>query len=398
MNGPENHIYEFGDFRIDVSRRLLLRSDGEPVPLTPKVFDTLLYLAEHSGSVLDKDALMAAIWPDTVVEENNLSQNIYTLRRVLGEGRGEHRYVVTVPGRGYRFVADVTKLAGGSEQEEAEVSQREVERLEESAAPPTEITRKRRNRIWLAASAAVALVGLSLLGLYLSRSQKKPAPGAPIKTVAVLPFKPLVANDRNEALELGMADTLIARLSNSEKIVVRPITSVRRFGGLEQDSLAAGHELGVDAVLDGSIQSWGDRIRISARLIRVGDGRQLWVGRFDEKSTDIFAVQDSISERVAAALIPQLGGEERRRLAKHDTESVAAYQLYLKGRYHAAKLTQPETEKAISYYRQAIAIDPTYALAFAKLANAYRNPTLTSDLPSSGVMPKAKAAALKARN
>ncbi len=165
---------------------------------------------------------------------------------------------------------------------------------------------------------------------------------------------------------------------------------------MEQDSLAAGRELSVDSVLDGSIQTWGDKIRVSARLVSVGDGRQLWAGQFDENLTDIFAVQDSISERVAAALIPQLGGEQRRRLTKHDTENIEAYQLYLKGRYHAAKLTLPETKKGISYFQQAIEIDPTYALAYARLANAYRNPTLTSDLPSSEAMPKAKAAASKA--
>jgi DNA-binding winged helix-turn-helix (wHTH) protein/TolB-like protein/Flp pilus assembly protein TadD len=391
LNGPKNHIYEFGDYRVDVGRRLLLRvrGEGEPVPLTPKVFDTLLYLVEHPGTVLDKDALMAAIWPDTEVEENNLSQNIYTLRRVLGEDRGEHRYIVTVPGRGYRFVADVTTLAGGG-REEAEIALPGVERFEESGAQPTEIAGRRRKGVLLAAVAGAAIAGLSLLGLYLWRLQKNPAPGAPVRTVAVLPFKPLVADNRNEALELGMADTLIARLSDSEKIVVRPITSVRRYGGLEQDSLAAGRELGVDAVLDGSIQSWGDRIRISARLVGVGDGRQLWAGQFDEKFTDIFSVQDSISERVG------LGGDERRRLTKHDTENIEAYQLYLKGRYYAARLTLPETEKAISNYRRAVEIDPTYALAYAGLANAYRNPTLTSDVPTSESMPKAKAAALKA--
>ena len=389
-------MYEFGDFRIDVGRRLLLRSGGEPVSLTPKVFDTLLYLVEHSGSILDKHALMDAIWPDTAVEENNLSQNIYTLRRVLGEDRGEHRYIVTVPGRGYRFVADVTTTVASERREAAEVSQPAVEPREENSAQPTEKTGNRKNTIWPATVLGVIIAGLTLGGLYLWRSRTDPAPTTAIRTLAVLPFKPLVAENGNETLELGMTDTLITRLSNSEKIVVRPITSVRKYGGLEQDSLAAGRELGVDAVLDGSIQSWGDRIRISARLVGVSDGRQLWAAQFDEKLTDIFAVQDSISERVAAALVQRLGGDERRRLTKHDTDNIEAYQLYLKGRYHAAKLTLPETEKAISYYLQAIEIDPTYALAYARLANAYRNPTLTSDVPSSESMPKAKAAALKA--
>ncbi|MGI9168211.1 MAG: winged helix-turn-helix domain-containing tetratricopeptide repeat protein [Pyrinomonadaceae bacterium] len=360
------------------------------------MFEPLLYLVRHAGKTLDKDELMGAIWADTIVEENDLNQNISILRRVLGESRAEHRYVVTVPGRGYRFVADVKTVADENGREEAEITQSKVERFEESTTKPAEVIEKRKNRFWLVAAAGVLVVGLSLLGFYLWRAQTRPAPVAPVQTVAVLPFKPLVAESRNEALELGMADTLIARLSNSEQIVVRPITSVRRYGGLEQDSLAAGRELGVDSVLDGSIQTWGDRIRISARLVSVGDGKQLWAGQFDEEFTDIFAVQDSISERVAAALIPRLDNAERRRLTKHDTQNIEAYQLYLKGRYHAAKLTLPEIKKGITYFQQAIAIDPTHALAYARLANAYRNPTLTSDVPSSEAMPKAKAAALKA--
>ena len=175
-----------------------------------------------------------------------------------------------------------------------------------------------------------------------------------------------------------------------------PITSVRRYGDLEQDSLAAGRELAVDSVLEGSIQTWGDRIRISARLVSVNDGKQLWAGQFDEKLTDIFAVQDSISERVAAALVPRLTGEDRQRLTKHDTNNLEAYQLYLKGRFHAGKLTLPETQRAISYFQKAIELDPTYGLSHASLANAYRRQTLTSDVPSAEAMPKAKAAALRA--
>lgn len=395
MNEPINLVYKFGDFRIDVGRRILRRAEGELVALTPKVFDTLIYLVEHSGTVLDKDALMTAIWPDTVVEENNLSQNIYTLRRVLGEGRTDHRYVVTVPGRGYRFVADVERITD-VEGEGAMEPAAGVERFEERDGPPADDAQKTRGRLWLWVFPSVIIVGITLLGLYFWRSHKNPTSAPAIRTVAVLPFKPLLAENRNEALELGMADTLIARLSKSEKILVRPMTSVRRFVGLEQDSLDAGRALGVDAVLEGSIQSWGDRIRISARLVSVSDGRQLWAGQFDEKFTDIFTVQDSISQRVAAAVVPQLGGEESRRLSKHDTENVEAYQRYLKGRYHAAKLNLTETEKAVSYYRQAIEIDPTYALAYAGLANAYRNPTLTSDVPSSEAMKKAKAAASRA--
>ena len=108
MNEPKSSIYEFAEFHVDAAKRLLMRSDGEAIPLTPKVFDTLLYLIEHHGVVLDKDELMQAIWPHTVVEENNLNQSISALRRVLGESRGENRFIATVPGRGYRGTFEVT--------------------------------------------------------------------------------------------------------------------------------------------------------------------------------------------------------------------------------------------------------------------------------------------------
>src|SRR5215471_994048 len=111
MNEPKSHNYEFGDFRVDTARRQLLRRGGEVLPLKPKVFDTLLYLLQHSGSVVEKEELMRAIWPDAFVEENNLNQNVSKLRRMLGESRGENRFIVTVPGRGYRFAAEVKALA-----------------------------------------------------------------------------------------------------------------------------------------------------------------------------------------------------------------------------------------------------------------------------------------------
>jgi|SRR5256714_2053377 len=339
MPAPQAHVYEFGEFRLDAGKRLLLRGGGEVVPLTPKVFDTLLYLVERGGVVVDKDELMRVIWPDTVVEENNLNQNVSALRRALGESRGEHRYIVTVPGRGYRFVADVKAGADVSARAQTSVSS--------------------------------------------------------IRNLAVLPFTPLVAEHRDAALELGMADALVARLGSGE-IIVRPINSVRKYVELDQDPLAAGRELGVESVLEGSIQRWGDYIRVTVRLVNVSDGATLWAGTFDEKFTNIFAVQDAIAEKVAGALAPQLGHEEKKLLTKRYTLNAEAYELYVRGRYHALKATPPEIQTAISYFRQAIDLDPDYALAYVGLADAYRSFPLNSDMPPNEFFPRAKAALQKA--
>jgi len=348
MHEPQAHIYAFENFHVDASKRLLIKGSHENVPLMPKAFDTLLYLVQHSGELIEKDELMREIWTDTIVEENNLTQNISILRRLLGEKQGEHRFIATIPGRGYKFVAEV----------------REVEK---------------QNDQW-------SVVSSQSEGW---RSKTQPAP---IKTVAVLPFKPLVAKNRDEALELGMADALISKLSAGEEVTVRPLSAIRKFNSMEQDSVAAGRELNVEAVLDGSIHTSGDRVRVLANLLRVGDGKQLWNGQFDEKFTDIFAVQDSISERVATALKIRLAGEEKNRY----TEDIEAYQLYMKGRYHTLRLTRAETDKGIAHFLQAIEHDPDYVLAYVGLAEAYLPMALTSEVSSWEVMPKAKAAALRA--
>ncbi len=417
MNTEQAQIYEFGEFRVDAAKRLLLRGDGDIIPLKPKVFETLLYLIQNSGKILDKDELLTAIWADTIVEENNLSQNISILRRVFGEKHGEHRFIVTVPGRGYKFVAEVRE----SSQPEARSSQSnqesEVETLknggqafkEKAADQGQQIenqlandhrpqTKSRKtSQLWLFAITVATLAGLSILGFSWWREQTLPATSAaPIKTVAVLPFKSLDGENRNQALELGMADTLINKISSSEELIVRPLSSVRRFNNLEQDALQAGRELDVQAVLDGTIQTAGERIRIAARLVRTGDGKQLWAETFDEKFSDIFTVQDSISQRVLAALTLKLSGAEQKRLTKHSTENVEAYELYMQGSFHASKLILPEARKGLQYFEQAIALDPNYARAYVGLVNVYLSFALSGDVPASEVVPKAKAAALKA--
>lgn len=398
MDEPQAHIYEFGIFSVDAAKRLLLKGDGETVPLMPKAFDTLLYLVEHNGKVIEKDELMSAIWEGTIVEENNLTQNISILRRVLGEKHGENRFIATVPGHGYKFVAEVRKIDAAEKSEPPAAADGLRPNSEDQSSTDKERTTKDKmaSRFWLSALVIFSVLGLSSLGFYLWRENTKPVTDAPVRTVAVLPFKPLVAENRNEALEMGMADTLINKISSSGGIIVRPLGSVRRYNSLEQDSLLAGRELGVDSILEGNIQTAGERIRIAARLVRTSDGKQLWTGQFDQTFTDIFTVQDSISEKVLAALTLKLSGEAQKRLTRRDTENVEAYQLYMKGRFHQSKLILPEAKKGLEYFQQAIALDPNYALAYVGLVNVSVSFALSGDVPANETMPKAKAAALRA--
>lgn len=380
MDEPQASIYEFEGFRLDPFKRLLSKADDEIVPLMPKAFDTLLHLVRHAGEVVEKDALMGAVWADTIVEENNLNQNISVLRKVLGDRRGRHRFIVTVPGRGYKFVAGVRRMPPGELSFGADTS---------GAEPDP--AKKRPVRVGPYAAAGLVLLLICLGALYYLRPAAPTRP--PVRSIAVLPFKPLVPEHRNEILEMGMADTLIARLSGSPQMIVRPLNSVRRFGGLDEDPQAAGRALRVDSVLEGSIQRWGDKIRVNVRLIDVADGTSLWSGTFDERFTDIFRVQDAISERVAAALRVRLG---RERGEKYRTRNIEAYQFYLRGRFHSLRLILPEVERGIGYYDRAIDADPGYAPAWAGKADAYRMLSLTSDFPSDETVPKARAAARRA--
>jgi serine/threonine-protein kinase len=248
----------------------------------------------------------------------------------------------------------------------------------------------------LPARRTVLAVGLTLAGLAGAIYFLRPQPASPpskIKTIAVLPFKPLLAHDRDEALELGMADTLITRLSNQRELDVRPITAVRRYAGIEQDALAAGREQRVDAVLDGQIQRAGERIRVTARVVKVADGALLWSSQFDENMTDIFAVQDSISRKVVEALAMKLAGAERERLTRRYTENTQAYQLYLLGRFHLNRLTDDGFLKSLEYFQQAIEKDPRFALAHIGVADAYNALGGFNVLRPRDVYPKARSAA-----
>lgn len=371
-------VYVFDGYRLEQGKRLLFDRNGDQVSLMPKAFDILLFLTANSNRVVEKDELMTAIWPDTVVEENNLTQNISSIRKALGERLRENRFIATIPGRGYKFVADV-QVFDSAERPSASGNT-------SSSSPKSSI-----RLIYLVVASAIFL-GVIAAAVYRFWPAVGSPPEAAISSIAVLPFKPIALDRRDESLEMGMADTLIMKLSDVGSVKVRPFTAVRRFSAPDQDAVAAGKVLQVDAVLDGRLQLADDRIRATVHLLRVSDGEQLWSGQFDEKVTDIFALQDSIARKVASQLSLTLG----RRATKKYTSSVEAYQLYMRGNLHARRLVRPEVEKGIEYYNNAIQADPSFALAYIDLSNAHRALVLTSDESSLEEMPKAKAAAIKA--
>jgi DNA-binding winged helix-turn-helix (wHTH) protein/Tfp pilus assembly protein PilF len=336
--------YEFDDYQVDVKRRLLLRA-GNVIPITPKVFEMLLVLLGNQGKLVEKDDLMKMLWPDSFVEEGNLSQTISVLRKALGEKLNDHRYIVTVPGRGYRFVADVRQTPASTSYQETSA---------------------------------------------LTTTQKSP------ESLAVLPFRLPGNADQENFLGMGMADAIIARLSNLRQVIVRPTSAVRKYLTIGADPIKAGRDLKVSSVLEGTIQRSGDRIRVTVQLINVTDEIVLWADKYDEKFTDIFAVQDHASQRIAEALMLTLTRTERQHLSRHYTEDTEAWHAYLKGRYYFNKRTGRDLKKGIEYFEQAIAIDPDYALAWAGIADSYALLGIYSALSPMAAMPKARDAATRA--
>ena len=424
MSKQAKRFYEFGPFRLDTANRLLMR-ESEVVPLKQKAVETLLVLVEGRGEVLEKDELMRRLWPDSFVEESNLTQNIYTLRKALGAAD----YIETVPRRGYRFAAEVREWEEESaelilrestrskiiiEEEETreqadaeEVGARpEAEKLtraraEVSAAGRTKVLTAGRTRrrafVFVLAGALVLAAALGVASYRGKREGPARAPlDFPIRSIAVVPFKSLGADEGDAYAGVGMADTLITKLSAAGRLVVRPTSAVLKYADAGQDSLKAGRELGVDCVLDGSIQRQDGRLRVNVRLIRTSDGRALWAEKFDEQPSGVFALQDSISERVADALALRLSGEEQKLLAKRYTDNPEAYQLYLQGRYFWNKRTDEGLKKSVEYFQRAVELDPAYALAYTGLADAYIQLPAYGSTASMEVYPKAKAAAARA--
>jgi DNA-binding winged helix-turn-helix (wHTH) protein/TolB-like protein/Flp pilus assembly protein TadD len=421
MSQNNGRAYEFGAFRLHTTRRVLLR-DGRPVPLTAKAFDTLLALVERRGQVVPKGEMMDALWPDTAVEENNLTQHVSMLRKALGERAGAHRFVITIPGRGYSFVADVREVAADAcafEELTAPDASDGIEGGDEAgqesvtagaAAPAfavapalavasvSQVTRHGRGgaATLRAAAAVVAAAVVLAAGLYLWRvGAGRHEPGlSEAKSIAVLPFRTL-GPESDDLTGAGMADALTTRLAGLGRVSVRPTSAVLRQteGGSQ-----AGRSLGVDAVVEGTVQRSEGRVRVTVQLVRVSDGEPLWAESFNEGFTDVFTLQDAVSERAARALAARLGVVAPPRPRVRATEVAAAYEEYLRGRHFWNKRNEEGLRKSVEHFQRAADLDPAYGAAYAGLADAYS--VLSGygfgTLPPDECMRRARAAALKA--
>lgn len=385
-------VYEFGKFVLDPQEKTLF-SEGKPLHLPAKEFETLLLLVANNGRALSKDEMMSAVWHDAFVEEGNLAKQISRLRKIFG---GEVQ-IETLPKHGYRFSAEVNQILQpeGETILEKRIVKRLTVKVEEniSVAPPLLPPAVRKfspRRVFGFLSLGVLAI---LLFVWYWNGAKTPAR---INSVAVLPLISLGGEENIKSLGLGLTDTLIMKIGGLKQIVVRPISAVTPFADAPQNSLEIGKKLDVDAVLEGTIQQIDGRMRINVRLLRVDGGEQIWAENFDAEQTKIFDLEERLSEQTARALKLKLGAGETEQITKRFTNNTESLDAYQKGRYFWNRRTSADLKTAIVYFNEAVAKDPNYALAYAGLADAY---SLLSDyggaLPDEAY-PKARDAAIKA--
>lgn len=318
MSSTGNSRFEFGEYVLKPSERVLLRN-GQPVPLKAKVFETLLNLVRNHGRVLSKDDLMKLIWSDRYVEESNLSQYIFMLRRILGEHPRDHRYIVTIPGHGYRFVAAVNEVNEGEPRTNGH-----------------------------------------------SSAQDRPQ----VRSIAILPIRFLNPGQREEFLGLALADTLITQLSSNRRMSVRSTAAIVRYTHSDKDPLLIGQEIKVDAIMSGTIYKVRESLVVNLQLTNVSTQETIWANRFEVAAAEFLELQADIASEVAEALAIELEPEIERPAAP-SPRSPEVYQKYLKGRFHWEKRTESGLLEGLSCVNEIVEREPDFPLAYIGVADSY---------------------------
>jgi TolB-like protein/DNA-binding winged helix-turn-helix (wHTH) protein/Flp pilus assembly protein TadD len=400
MSEQNRHLYEFGPFRLDPLKRRLLR-DGEPLRVTPKAFDLLLVLVEERGRTVAKDELLERVWAGTIVEENNLNQNITALRKTLGDSRQESQYIATIPGLGYRFVGEVREVEEeflpqrrkGAKEEDAE-GERAKEEVAVAVARRPETRPARAFRYLL-----LILVPLVVAALVFAFYRREKPPEVAISSIMVLPLENLSGESAEEYFADGMTDALIGDLARISGLHVISRTSSMHYKRTRKTLPEIAREINVDAVVEGTVQRSGDRVHIRAQLIHVATDRHLWVGDYNRGMSDVLDLQSEIAQSIAREVQIKLTPAEQARLKSPHPVRPKAYDDYLQGRYlYWNKRTEENLNKAIELFQRAIKEDPSYAPAYVGLADCYNGlgTVQVGALPPLEVRRHAEAAARKA--
>jgi TolB-like protein/DNA-binding winged helix-turn-helix (wHTH) protein/Flp pilus assembly protein TadD len=360
-----NDLYEFGQFRVDPQARVL-RKGEELVALTPKAFEFLLVLIQHSGEVISKDELMQAVWPDSFVEESNLTQTVFMLRRALGETPA-CRYILTIQGRGYRFAPEVRAVsANGNGGDQASTPHIAAAQSARAVSDPARPTRSIRTRVFL----AFALLAMVAIGsaLWVLRSFSRRANASfPLRSIAVLPLDNFSGDASQEYFAEGMTDELITNLAKTSSLRVISRTSSMRYKGTKKSLPEIARELHVDGIVEGSVTRSGGKVRITAQLIRAPNDQHLWAESYERDLGDVLKLQNEVAQAITQQVRAQLTRQQQARLHPHTTVNPEAYDAYLRGHFYLLR----NAAAAKGYFEEAIRKDPGFARAYAYLAEAY---------------------------
>lgn len=396
MPSGNKSSFEFGAFFLNARTRLLLR-EGQLIPVAPKTMDMLLLLVQRRGEVVEKDELIAKLWPDVSVDENSLSQQVFILRKILGSENDGH-YIETVPRRGYRFSATVTEIPEKRAfEEKRDASQVPASSPEETAlAQPAERTRNR----WRYVALAALLIALGGMLAYRSVSQKPHSANAsqPIRSIVVLPLANLSQDASQDYVAEGLSEELISDLARLGSLRVISRTSAMQYRGTRKTIRQIGRELNVDAVIEGAFISSNGHIRVTAQMIDARTDAHIWGETYERDAQDLLPLEAGLAQDIAEQVRVQLTAEQTASLRHRAAIDAVAYEAYLKGRFFWNKRTESDYLEAIKYFEQALSRDPKYAQAYAGLADAYAllGSVSAMSISRGEAMEKARVAATRA--
>ena len=340
--------YRFGGFHLDVRDRLLAR-ENEVVRIEPKSFDVLCCLLENAGHLVSKQQLVDEVWARAYVSDNSLTRCIHQIRAALHDDADQPRFIETVPGSGYRFVADVDVLT------------------EPAAAPAAQPLGGRRKTL------AVALVVLVLAATValVPRWSDEGGVSSPIKRIAVLPLTNLTGAADQEFFVQGVHEALVAELSRIASIDVISRTSVMGFRDTRLSVPEIARRLDVDALIEGSVMRAGDKLTVTAQLIATNPERHLWAQRYHSDVSALFEIATDIVAAIAAEIEIELSPETRHTRATPPTTNSEAYEAYLQGRFYFEQRTPDGYGMAQQQFRRAMTLDPSFASPYVGLAHTF---------------------------
>lgn len=392
MPSQEQKFYQFDDFRLHTEDGTLWR-DGAKLSVTQKAIEMLVILLDDSGRVVPREAIIEKLWPDTFVDENNLSVTVSMLRKAMADRAS---MIETIPRKGYRFNGEVS-VTSTATIATREYTRTVIERTEIDEGSPLIDAKHTGNRPYLVAAFVVmALLMTGIFGWSYITNRSASADMATSRQIAVMPFRELTPGDESKQFALGLTDSLITKLSGLKELTVRPTSAVLPFADGDSQASIVRERLKVDNFLEGTIQRENGRVRVNVQFVRAVDGTVLWADIFEEKESDILRLQDLIAAKVFSALRLEVSPKQKEYLARRESTNAEANSLYLKGRFYWNKRTAEDLKTAVEYFELAVAKDPTFALGFVGLSDSYQMLSEYGGIDRKLAMEKARAAVTRA--